>query len=91
MLNNTVIILPQYLASLILLGNICSANRDNLPFQMPALKLRLLAIILAGIALAPFLRLIFLLGFVVCWLLRDEKPEVRANHSKITIRLFDPL
>ena len=72
----TTIPLPQYLSVLILLGNIWEAKRDNLPSQMPALNLKLLGIILAVIAVAPFLRLIFLLGFVINWLVKKDKPEV---------------
>ena len=44
---------------------------------MPALNLKLLGIILAVIAVAPFLRLIFLLGFVTHWLVQKDKSEVQ--------------
>ena len=43
---------------------------------MPALNLKLLGIILAVIAVAPFLRLIFLLGFVIYWLPQKDEYEV---------------
>ena len=43
---------------------------------MPARSFKLLAIILAVIVLAPFLRLIFLLGFVINWLVQKDKFEV---------------
>ena len=55
---------------------------ENFSFEIPALNFKLLAIILAVIAVAPFLRLIFLLGFVICWLLQKHKYEVlEAVHS----------
>ena len=69
-------LLPQYLAVVILLADIWEANRDNLPFEMPALNLKLFVVILAVIAVAPFLRLIFLLGFVTYWLVKKDKSEV---------------
>ena len=40
------------------------------------MNFKVLAIILALIAVAPFLRLIFLLGFVTYWLLKNDKTEV---------------
>ena len=43
---------------------------------MPALNLKLFVIILAVIAVAPFLRLIFLLSFVFYWLVQNDKSEV---------------
>ena len=61
------------------------ANKDNLPFKMPALNFKLLAVILAVIAVAPFLRLIFLLGFVICWLLEKHKYEVLSNYYRIML------
>ena len=63
-----------------MLGDIFEANKDNLPFEIPStLNFKLLATILAVIAVAPFLRLIFLLGFVICWLVEEHRFEVRKS------------
>ena len=63
---------------LIVLGDIFQASKGKLPFEIPStLNFKLLASILAVIAVAPFLRLIFLLGFVICWLVQQHRFEVR--------------
>ena len=58
-----------------MLVDILKASKGNLPLET-TLNFKLLAIILALIAVAPFLRLIFLLGFVTYWLLKNDKTEV---------------
>ena len=66
----------QVLAVVLFLAHIWQTTWAYLPFKIPALDVKLVLLMLAAIALAGVLKLVFLIGLVICWIKENHKQEV---------------